>query len=426
MSGFERVVVALGAPDGDASLIAYAVMLARLGRARELRFVHVTDAPSSAPALRDVMRARADEATRGLTVRVGCDVLQGSLTDRLLDYVTEFQADGAHRQQEAQAGRPARNGGAVFGGSRAGRAPRGVVARARGRGLLGRRGACARLESPALRPRGGAKCTALHVITQSRVDLFAGAEQEAEQAARDAPHPRLGRHPRRRGDVTAGGRVAGPPTWARSHPLSFAASIQGADIAHTILAEARAVGADLALSTRGRSRSASILLGSVAEKVIERSPLPLLVGKHRGRNLGLASILLGTTGAGVKTNWRPSPRCRCARRPNCACSSRPTVPRPARARGRRSRNSRARGTSRSRWSTCGRRTRRTRRRAQPSTPSCGSRSWPSRSPPAARRGRSGGGGGRSLQHGSSSTWRSCRVALAPASAGCGLVRSARA
>ena len=87
--------------------------------------------------------------------------------------------------------------------------------------------------------------------------------------------------------------------------FSLAASIQGSDVAHTILQEAARAGADcIAVSTRGRSRSASILLGSVTEKLLERATVPLLVGKHAGRRLGLAEILLGrtTSAAGLKTN----------------------------------------------------------------------------------------------------------------------------
>ena len=42
----------------------------------------------------------------------------------------------------------------------------------------------------------------------------------------------------------------------------------------------------------------------MTEKVIERAGVPLLVGKHAGRRVGLAEILLGrtTSGAGLKTN----------------------------------------------------------------------------------------------------------------------------
>jgi nucleotide-binding universal stress UspA family protein len=77
----------------------------------------------------------------------------------------------------------------------------------------------------------------------------------------------------------------------RQHHWSPAAAIQGSDLADTILSEVDAINADaLIVSTRGRSRSVSILLGSVTEKLIERSTVPVLV--HRaGHPLGLAELL---------------------------------------------------------------------------------------------------------------------------------------
>jgi nucleotide-binding universal stress UspA family protein len=89
------------------------------------------------------------------------------------------------------------------------------------------------------------------------------------------------------------------------HHLSLAAAIEGSDVAHTILVEAARAGADcIAIGTRGRSRSASILLGSVTEKIIERASVPLLIGKHAGAHLGLGDILLGRAGwrSGVKAS----------------------------------------------------------------------------------------------------------------------------
>jgi nucleotide-binding universal stress UspA family protein len=304
MNDFEQIVVALGEPDADASLIGYAALLATLGGAREVRFAHVVESSADAALLRRQLRDRVAGAFQGSSARIECDVLQGSLTDRLLDYVTEFQADlllvGAERHK------------------------------------LGARLAMVAPCSLAIVPNGHAaglshlliavdfsdaaswtlqwatslaasdrtiRCTALHVITRESTDLFAGGESEPEQA-------------RRMRDILSEANRHGVPVDARlvaaersgevglSHPFSLAASIEGADVAHTILAEAEACGADcIALSTRGRSRSASILLGSVTEKVIERSSLPLLIGKQ-ARHIGLASILLGRAAAhvGIKTN----------------------------------------------------------------------------------------------------------------------------
>jgi hypothetical protein len=52
-------------------------------------------------------------------------------------------------------------------------------------------------------------------------------------------------------------------------------------------------GADLiVMSTRGRSRSAAILLGSVTEETIIESRLPLLAVKHFGARMGVLEALL--------------------------------------------------------------------------------------------------------------------------------------
>jgi hypothetical protein len=52
-------------------------------------------------------------------------------------------------------------------------------------------------------------------------------------------------------------------------------------------------GCDLVvMASRGRSRSAAILLGSVAEEAITEARVPLLVVKHYGAQLGVLRALL--------------------------------------------------------------------------------------------------------------------------------------
>ncbi len=70
-------------------------------------------------------------------------------------------------------------------------------------------------------------------------------------------------------------------------------AIEGADIASTIVSAAGDENSTLiVLGTRGRSRAASILVGSVTEKVVQFSPLPVLAVKLRGARLGLLRGLL--------------------------------------------------------------------------------------------------------------------------------------
>jgi nucleotide-binding universal stress UspA family protein len=241
----------------------------------------------------------------GRTATIECDVRYGSITDRLLAYVTEFHADliliGAKKHK--------------------------LGAR------LAMVGSCSLAVVPDNYPvtlthlmiaidfshaaddvlewattvaaaDRSIRVTALHVMTHESADLFASNESEDEQA--ETMRKILNDADRHKVPVELRlASVARTTEVGRNRPFFPPASIQGADVAHTILAEAAACGADcIALSTRGRSRSAAILLGSVTEKVIERATVPLLVGKHGGKNLGLAAILLGQAGwrAEIKTN----------------------------------------------------------------------------------------------------------------------------
>jgi nucleotide-binding universal stress UspA family protein len=68
---------------------------------------------------------------------------------------------------------------------------------------------------------------------------------------------------------------------------------EGANVAHVIGRVAERIAADLiVMGTRGRSRSASILLGSVTEAAIMESRLPLLAVKHFGARMGVLEALL--------------------------------------------------------------------------------------------------------------------------------------
>jgi SulP family sulfate permease len=74
--------------------------------------------------------------------------------------------------------------------------------------------------------------------------------------------------------------------------LSLPHAIEGADIASTIEAVAKREDADLiVIATRGRSRSAAVLLGSVTEKVMQFARRPVLAVKPWGTNLGLLDLL---------------------------------------------------------------------------------------------------------------------------------------
>jgi nucleotide-binding universal stress UspA family protein len=77
-------------------------------------------------------------------------------------------------------------------------------------------------------------------------------------------------------------------------------------VAKTVLRVSAARGADLiVLSTRGRSRAVSILVGSVTAAVMAESPVPVLAVKHAGARMNLFQILTDRrlwAQSGPKTN----------------------------------------------------------------------------------------------------------------------------
>jgi nucleotide-binding universal stress UspA family protein len=305
MAGLDHLVVALGSPDADSALIRYAAVLASLGRTREVHFVHVAEPSQPSARLRDQMRAQVEAHFIGTPARIECDVLHGSLTDRLLAHVTELQADliiiGSKKHKlGARLAMVAPCSVAVVPNQFPPTLSHLLVA------FDFSEGAEHTLQWATALAAGdpSIRVTALHVITHESTDLFGDSETAEEQAERmRAILAGANRH-----GVSVTPRlvdVSRTTDVGRSHRFSLPASIQGIDVAQTILSEAEACGADcIAMSTRGRSRSASILLGSVTEKVIERATVPLLVGKRSAENLGLASILLGRAGWSepVKTN----------------------------------------------------------------------------------------------------------------------------
>jgi SulP family sulfate permease len=305
MTDLNRIVVALACTDADRPLIAYAALLARLGGAREVRFVHVGDPSVPVAEARDRMCSLVGEAFGGSAATIVCDVRHGSITDQLLAYVTEFRADliliGSKKHKLG-----ARL--AMVGPCSLGVVPNDYPATLTHLmvAIDFSNAADDVLEWATSIAAGdrSIRCTALHVMTHESADLFASNEGESEQA--ETMRQILSQADRHKVPVeTRLASAARTSEVSRNRPFFLPASIQGADVAHAILAEAAACGADcIALSTRGRSRSASILLGSVTEKVIERATVPLLVGKHGGKNLGLAEILLGRAGwsADIKTN----------------------------------------------------------------------------------------------------------------------------
>jgi nucleotide-binding universal stress UspA family protein len=288
MQRFQHLTVALATTEADAGLIRYAAMIARLGTAAEVRFVHVLPGASHAGAVRDheQILEQMQAAVRGhfLEVPAGtsvtCDVVTGALEDELLTYAAEH---GTHL---------------LFVGHKTEYSGRRALAR-----RLAMKAPCSvwmvpdgsppKLERPLVpidfsEPAADAfgvatslaklahahECLALHVyFNDARVtydeytQILRGEEQTAMQRF-VAPINRHGVRVRTLLEESA--NVA--------HAIERVAAKQEVDL--------------LVMATRGRSRSAAILLGSVTEETIIQTRIPLLVVKHYGAQISVLQALL--------------------------------------------------------------------------------------------------------------------------------------
>ena len=287
MQPFSRLTVGLARTPADACTAAYAALVCRLGTVEQVRFVHVLprEGTSGPLAGREHVEAELRQTVAGqftdvpVHVRVDYAVLSGPLTDQLLTEVVTAQSD------------------LLLVGHGAGRSGRRALAR-----RLAMNAPCSvwmvpedspsrltRILAPLdfsddsadtsqvavwLARASGAAITALHVYFNEAVatyeeydEILRGQERQAYEKF-VAPIDRQG---------------------VELNPVFE----EGANVANVIGRVAEREGADLiVMGTRGRSRSAAILLGSVTEQTIIDTRLPLLAVKHFGARMGVLQALL--------------------------------------------------------------------------------------------------------------------------------------
>jgi len=288
MQRYRHLLVALTLTERDMDLIRYAAMLARLDKAIEVRFVHVlpqTESTRHDFALDEIERHVADAFLNVPdSVKYYCDALKGPLVDRLLFFAAEQEVDlilVGHRPDHPP-------GGGSLVRRLSMKAPCSVWIVPDGSPLtlkkilvpidFSKPSADAMMVGTSMaRLAGDAECLPLHVyfneavLTYEEDDAVVRGEEEKEFRKFMEPI-----------DVSG----------VEVKPLF----VEGAHVAKTIHRVAMEQEVDLkVLATRGRSRSAAILLGSVTEGVVIEARTPVLVVKHFGAQLNLLQMLLRRT-----------------------------------------------------------------------------------------------------------------------------------
>ena len=283
MQRFQKLAVGLARTDADTELLRYAAMLVRLGTVTEVRLIHVLpDGPVDVDTerVRGELAAAARAHFTGTPAALTVDVLTGPLLDRLLAFTADHAIDLlvlGHRRSHP------------------------------GRRALARRLAMKAPCSIWMVPEGSPASLDRILVPVDFSEPAADALRVATSMARLAGH----------GEVLALNVYFNESTTTyegydqvlRSREeeafRAFVAPIdsqgiritpvfvEGVNAAAVINRTAEKQGCDLVvMATRGRTRSAAILLGSVTEEAITDTKLPLLVVKHHGAHLGFLRALL--------------------------------------------------------------------------------------------------------------------------------------
>lgn len=288
MKLFQRIMIGVDRTDTDVRLLRYLRPLLFGENDPEVRLVHVLPPTRSAvpAALRRQVEGELLQLTRGCAGELGpgvgfaVDVLVGPLHDCLLRHAADRRADlllvghkAEHSGRRALARRLAMKAPCSVwmvpehSPSRLSRVLVPVDFSAASADAMN-------LATALLARQGGGECVPLHVYFNAETLTYEENDPVPREKVREAFDAFLA------GVATHGLRVA---------PVLR----EGPRVAVEIERLADSSGADLiVLASRGRSLSASILLGSVAEDVIIDSRRPVLVVKHQGARLGLLRALL--------------------------------------------------------------------------------------------------------------------------------------
>jgi SulP family sulfate permease len=287
MRSFQRVTVGLSLTEHDADVLRYAALVARLGASTHFDFLHVvTDVhqpPNGINQEEYLARMHAeverhfgpasDDWTRSVHVREGVRV------DEFLEFIDETDSQLVllgHRRIRSGA-RSLANRLAMIGSASVWLVPEGApprISRILAPIDFSENSADSLAQAAAIAALSNLdQCYALHVAfdpSTVRYDEHINEIRHREQAAFQEFLKPVNRH------------------GVECIPLFDESS----NVASAILRTAHQRDADLiVMSTRGRSRAASILLGSVTAQTLTASPVPILVVKHFGAQMSLFQVL---------------------------------------------------------------------------------------------------------------------------------------
>jgi sulfate permease, SulP family len=288
MKSLERMVVGLTAAETDAELVGYAFMLAKHGIVTQLDFVHVVssqhanDNPGRVDEARQAIESTVGQQQANLPVapKITFNILVGTREDQLCAYLEEKEI------------------GVILLGHH--------FTRSSGKRALARRLAMVSPASVWIVPENSPprinKIMAPVDFSSHSADslsMATGISQKVGLQQCDGLHvfydPSVFRFDdqdtiKRGEEVVAFEQFMRP---LNTHDIAVERLVEeGSNVARTALRIAKERGHDLiVLSTRGRSRAASVLLGSETSQLIMESHVPVLAVKHRGAKMKLFQVL---------------------------------------------------------------------------------------------------------------------------------------
>lgn len=280
----QRILVALAGTSHDRALIAYARRLAERGWGRRFDFLHVVDPDTGrdqSAVVRTVIETAVEKEFGPPLPGIESDwhVVPGVRIDALLRAATQLRADVilvGHRRERSGRRSLARRLAMVAPCS-VWLVPEGAPATIHTVlapvDFSDNSADALRTAVEVARTSGATALTVLHVTFDPTIVRY--DEHVAEQRADEDDHLRR---------FLAGVDTAGVRMTALTE--------EGPDAARTVLRVAAERQADLiVMSTRGRSRAAAVLLGSVTARVMAESPIAVLAVKHFGAARGLFEVL---------------------------------------------------------------------------------------------------------------------------------------